>query len=404
MPVMKLPARILSLIGLVALSACGVSPKVRVERAPGNYSGQASATTRSTAPAAAGQRHVVVRGDTLYSIAFRNGLDVRDLIGWNQIAPPYTIFPGQPLRLSDPSQRVVAAPPVTTIKPQPAPTSAASSLPPASTVAIKPTAGTQPITEDASLPMAQPFAEDTVVSVSAQSRPTAPVRPAAGQPGSLIAAIGAAPQPSVSTTATPTPGFKPATTLIKPVDRTVGSAAASTPNAANPLPQTPSSTLPPASATSAPMPIAAVPVVTAPTVAAPVIVDVSGAVATRQGITWRWPTAGTLIRRFVAGDPTQQGIDISGQLGQPVLAVADGDVVYSGNGLLGYGEMIIVQHSPDYLSAYGHNQRRLVTEGSKVKGGQRIAEMGQRGSTVMLHFEIRQRGKPIDPLTYLPAR
>ncbi len=133
-------------------------------------------------------------------------------------------------------------------------------------------------------------------------------------------------------------------------------------------------------------------------------VDSSGPSQSREGISWRWPTTGNVIGRFVAGDPTQQGVDISGKLGQSVFAVAEGDVVYSGNGLLGYGEMIIVQHSPDYLSAYGHNQRRLVVEGDKVRAGQVIAEMGQRGSQVMLHFEVRRRGKPVDPLAYLPAR
>jgi len=134
------------------------------------------------------------------------------------------------------------------------------------------------------------------------------------------------------------------------------------------------------------------------------IIDTTAATLTRDGVVWRWPTAGKIIGRFVLGDPVQQGIDLAGVVGQPVLAAADGEVVYSGDGLLGYGELVIVKHSPDYLSAYGHNQRRLAAEGDQVKAGQVIAELGQRGSLSLLHFEIRKQGKPVDPLLYLPPR
>ena len=86
-------------------------------------------------------------------------------------------------------------------------------------------------------------------------------------------------------------------------------------------------------------------------------------------------------------------------------AAADGIVVYSGNGLIGYGELIIVKHSPGFLSAYGHNRKRLVNEGQSVKAGEQIAEMGRTGTTRdMLHFEIRYNGKPVDPLLYLPPK
>jgi lipoprotein NlpD len=123
------------------------------------------------------------------------------------------------------------------------------------------------------------------------------------------------------------------------------------------------------------------------------------------GIAWRWPGKGTLIGTYVAGDQLHQGIDIAGQAGDPVLAAADGDVVYSGNGLLGYGELIIVKHNASYLSAYGHNRKRLVQEGEHVKGGQQIAEMGSSASSRdELHFEIRKNGKPVNPLDYLPGR
>lgn len=128
-----------------------------------------------------------------------------------------------------------------------------------------------------------------------------------------------------------------------------------------------------------------------------------GGAAPIAGPTWRWPTRGQIIGRYVTGDQTQQGINIAGNAGQDVAAAADGVVVYSGAGLVGYGELIIIKHSDEWLSAYAHNRRRLVTEGSRVKAGEKIAEMGRTGAIRdMLHFEIRRNGKPVDPLQLLP--
>jgi lipoprotein NlpD len=127
--------------------------------------------------------------------------------------------------------------------------------------------------------------------------------------------------------------------------------------------------------------------------------------ASVTNIAWRWPTQGALIGRFAAGDNTRQGIDIAGSGGQSVTAAAAGTVVYSGSGLVGYGELIIIKHSDEWLSAYGHNRRRLVAEGAAVVAGQNIAEMGRTGANRdMLHFEIRRNGKPVDPLPLLPAQ
>lgn len=124
-----------------------------------------------------------------------------------------------------------------------------------------------------------------------------------------------------------------------------------------------------------------------------------------SGVAWRWPVDGGLLSRFTAGDPTKQGIDISGTAGAAVRAAGDGTVVYSGSGLVGYGELVIIKHSEQWLSAYGHNRNRLVEEGAKVKAGQQIAELGRTGaSRDMLHFEIRYNGKPVDPLLYLPKK
>lgn len=219
----------------------------------------------------------VQRGDTLYGIAFRNGIDVRDLAAWNGISAPYTIYPGQNLRLyprGGDASRVAAQPPVP----------ATSTLP----------SSTRPATTAAS-------PERPVVS---------PVAPTAPQPA-----------------------------------------------------------------------------------------------APASDIRWRWPAEGVLQNRFVAGEPTRQGIDITGDGGTPVNAAADGVVVYSGSGLVGYGELIIIKHNDAWLSAYGHNRARMVNEGALVKAGQQIAVMGRTGAPRdMLHFEIRYNGKPVDPLQHLPRR
>ncbi len=141
----------------------------------------------------------------------------------------------------------------------------------------------------------------------------------------------------------------------------------------------------------------------APVKASPVITPV-GAVA-RSASGWAWPSSGTLIGRFSSNGSLNKGIDIAGELGQPVLAASDGSVVYAGSGLRGYGELVIIKHSDTYVSAYGHNRRLLVREGQQVKVGQAIAEMGSTGADqVKLHFEIRRQGKPVDPLQYLPRR
>ena len=257
----RLCGRVLLLAGALAmLAACGRANVVRRE--------PARPAVQQAIPASGEYR--VLRGDTLYGIAFRHGLDYRQVAAWNGIRAPYTIYPGQIIRLTPGGRSVAQRPPPATSPPPPA----------------------------------------------GSSGPPPPARPSASPPP-----------------ATPT-------------------------------------------------------VVTGPAPSA-----------------WRWPADGPIVGRFAAGDPTRQGLDIAGNAGQPVRAAADGVVVYSGAGLVGYGELIIVKHSDEWLSAYGHNRRRLVAEGEPVKVGQQIAEMGRTGaSRDMLHFEIRRNGKPVDPLPLLPPR
>jgi lipoprotein NlpD len=170
--------------------------------------------------------------------------------------------------------------------------------------------------------------------------------------------------------------------------------AASKPSA-TPLPPAgkavqPAST--PATAASAPAPVSAPAVGAAP------------ASMVEDDVSFIWPARGDIVATF---DETKnrKGLDIGGVAGTPILAAADGKVVYAGSGLRGYGNLIIMKHSATYLTAYAHNQALLVKEEQVVKQGQKIAEMGNSDADqVKLHFEVRKMGKPVDPAKYLPIR
>ncbi|MEO6625019.1 MAG: peptidoglycan DD-metalloendopeptidase family protein [Burkholderiaceae bacterium] len=153
------------------------------------------------------------------------------------------------------------------------------------------------------------------------------------------------------------------------------------------------SAVPPVGPTSA-----AVVAVTAPTSAPAPLAAVSD-----DDVHWTWPAQGSLISGF--DEVKNKGVDIGGALGEPVLAAADGKVVYVGASLRGYGNLVILKHNNTYLTAYAHNQQLLVKEDQTVRRGQKIAEMGNSDADrVKLHFEVRRQGKPVDPLKYLPAR
>jgi len=321
----------------VVLAGCDVTrSSVVVTHSPGGYTPTHTATP---APAPPGGSYRVMKGDTLYSIAFRNKVDFRDLAGWNGIASPYTIWPGQDLRLSPPGHDNKPAPSHT------APVVVAATPPPGG--------GGQPHSVP---PPAQP---------AFQSVTNADVTPPA------------VPAPATTTNTPVVVAGKPAESIV-PVAVPVPPPSA--PNAAAP---------PPAPVEN---PSAATPIVT------------SGASRSAGGIAWRWPADGTMLKKFSSSDAIP-GIEIGGKAGDPVRSAADGVVVYSGNGLVGYGELVIIKHSDSFLSAYGHNRKRLVKEGEKVKAGQSVAEMGSSGATRdELQFQIRRDGNPVDPLQYLPAK
>ncbi|MFO7602463.1 MAG: peptidoglycan DD-metalloendopeptidase family protein [Gammaproteobacteria bacterium] len=228
----------------------------------GYYRRGAAYNPPMASPQKSADYYVVQKGDTLYSIAWQHGQDHREVAVWNNIRPPYTIFPQQRLRL------------------------------------IPPPATTSP-------------RQATVVSKAATSS-SAPTKP----------------QPSAAA-------------------------------------------------------------------------DASWA----KKLNWTWPAKGQLVSTFARNDPGRKGVDISGRLGQPVVAAADGIVVYSGSGLRGYGNLLIVKHNEEFFSAYAHNKNNRVKENQKVKAGQQIADMGNSGTdSVKLHFEIRRDGKPVNPLSYLPKQ
>ena len=178
------------------------------------------------------------------------------------------------------------------------------------------------------------------------------------------------------------PGQNPSTTTAATETRPVGAA--------------PAAPKPPASAASTAASAAAAAPAPAP---APSPAPSAGG----DDLNFMWPASGSLIAGF--DEARNKGYDISGKAGDPVLAAADGRVVYAGAGLRGYGNLIILKHNNTFLTAYAHNQTLLVKEDQNVRRGQKIAEMGSTDADrVKLHFEIRRQGKPVDPARYLPAR
>jgi lipoprotein NlpD len=210
------------------------------------------------------------------------------------------------------------------------------------------------------------------------------------------------PPPKNTVVAAPTPGFQPVgkeepppPPTPQPPDAPVSASSTVVVAGVGTVPATPTQ-----AAKGAP-PVVAAP---APSVDAPTPTIASGATRSAGGIGWRWPADGSLIKKFSAGDAIP-GIEVAGKNGDPIRAAADGVVVYSGNGLVGYGELVIIKHNDSFLSAYGHNRKRLVKEGEHVKSGQVVAEMGNTGaSRDELQFQIRRDGNPVDPLSYLPSR
>lgn len=369
---LRLPA-VLALTALLAACATGGEAPV-VDRSIDRDTPGARASGREAADPAP-DTHVVVRGDTLYGIAFRHGLDYRRVAMLNGIGEPYTIYPGQRLRLRE------AAPGPADARRDGDPARSGATLAGAARVEPPPAATARAIRAD-------PVARDGDTELYAVAESGGPRDPGPLALGPLEAVPAASAPPPPSSRQPP----RDANGGAAPAPGPLASAVAGAESA-------------PAGRGTVPSPAPAAAPAPAATVAAASPSVIAGPSRRAAGIDWRWPTAGTLITRFAAADPARQGIDIAGSDGQPIVAAAAGEVVYSGNGLIGYGELIIIKHSDEFLSAYGHNRRRLVAEGQRVSAGQVIAEMGRSGGQLyQLHFEIRRSGRPVDPLDFLPPR
>jgi len=327
--------------------------------------------------------YTVQRGDTLYAIALDHGLDYREVAAWNALPNPNVIFAGQQLRLRPPAGWKAPEPePDPGLTPQPSPKGSAVSGPPPSdalpggatqeVAARSPTSATEQV-------VARPLTPSAPVQAEALEGP-APVK--TGPKGIKVAYSDEA--------------------LARMRGEPVAPAQASAPPAATKPAPGPKPT-PPKTVAAAPQP--------APTAAAdkpvsqpaPAAKNASPPSEPASATGWIWPTQGTLLHGFSQGS-NPKGVAIGGDLGQSIVASAAGKVVYSGSGLRGYGNLIIIKHSETYLSVYAHNRKLLVKEGERVSKGQKIAEMGNLDAqTVALHFEIRRYGKPVDPLEYLPG-
>jgi len=275
-----------TLVLITGLAGCaGADPdNLRPWEKKGQSSDNATRSKDYGAKLEEGKPYVVVKGDTLYSIAFRLGIDFRELAARNGIQSPYIIKVGQTLRTAKPAVKSVKVTPKPVVK--------------APKVAVK----------------TAPSSQKPKKTAGKQSKVTS-------------------------------------------VTKSSSKSQASSDN-----------------------------------------------VNTSQSVSrWRWPSAGKVVRTYSSN--RHKGIDIAGKRGDPVKAAAAGKVVYAGTGVTGYGSLLIIKHNDTYLSAYGHNERLLVSENMNIQAGQQIATMGSSGTdTVKLHFELRRRGQPIDPLTLLPRR
>ena len=281
----------------------------------------------------ASDRYQVVKGDTLYSIAFRYGLDYRDLAKKNGIEPPYNIAVGQILALNLSSAK---APEYIVKKGD-----TLYSIAKANGQSVDFLAGVNDLTSPYTLEVGQKLSLARHNGNSAAVAKVENTVPVAGEKE-----------------------VKASTSTKETVAKTQKEEKVST--------------------------VATTPVV-------------SGKARTVSGVSWTWPTQGKVVKQFSLAEHGNKGIDIAGTRGQQVLAASDGQVVYAGNALRGYGNLVIINHDNEFLSAYAHNDVLLVKEGQKVKRGQQIAKMGSTdASSVGLHFEIRYRGQSVNPIKYLP--
>ncbi|MGY3870814.1 LysM peptidoglycan-binding domain-containing protein [Aeromonas crassostreae] len=340
------------LSGLLAACSSSTTPApVQGLSNDGFVRGVPSRQAGASKPNIQGRSYTVKRGDTLYSIAFNSGNDVPSLARLNGISPPYGIYPGQVLRLDGGA---------------------------------------------------------ALAPISAGSMSSGTARTYQVRRGDTLSSIGRQFGVSNQTLAQ-------RNNLSAPYNLNVGQTLNVGGTAAPSMPVVTASTSRPLTTASSGTTSA---FVTNKSVAQPASKAYAGtAVQNNNSVTqnnnsassshlaWHWPAKGRIVEGFSVAEQGNKGIDIAGTKGQPVYAASGGKVVYAGSALRGYGKLVILKHDDDYLSAYAHNDALRVREGDVVKGGAVIADMGSTDAPdVRLHFEIRYRGKSINPMGYLPKR
>ncbi|GAA3910462.1 hypothetical protein GCM10022228_21800 [Halomonas cibimaris] len=311
--------------------------------------------TAQTAP-----QYTVKSGDTLYGIAWEHNLDYRNLAALNDIAPPYNIYPGQTIRLRE-SARAGQA------RGQASPAANASGG--AVRDGLEPSIAGNAASGGAQTQQVDWLLPEKPVSNAGRDAQPAPDQPEADKGKAAKKAAKSesdAPKPAAE------PKTKPAAKTSKnqvakagqSQEKTAGAAASTTEQKREQRRYTPA-----------------------------------------KNIAWQWPVNGEVVGRFDDEGSITAGIDIAGEKGQSVKAAGPGIVVYAGSGVRGYGNLVLLKHNDQFLSAYAHNDSLSVSENDVVKAGETIATMGDSDAeNVRLHFEVRKDGEPQDPLTYLPSR
>jgi lipoprotein NlpD len=343
--------RVVCLIAFLVLAGCGSHPPVPVVDA--NPSVVVEGAQRADVPVQAREGfYIIKKGDNLYRIAIAHGVTTQDLVTWNALADETKLNIGQELRV----------------------------MPPEGVVEIKPIEAPAPITVvgDNGAPTGTPQVTTGEVATSTAS---------AGSTGSA-AGVGMLREPKGGKIAYSESALAQARAME----------GGTTPQPSEAIPPAP--TPAPAPAPTTPAVPAVPPPTPAPTPAA------APAPAAAEGVDWTWPVAGKVIRGFGknSGGEISRGIDVAGRKGEAILAAAAGKVTFVG-ALEKYGDFVVVRHDGDYLSVYAHTSKILVKRDQMVTKGQKIAEVGSSGTDQpKLHFEIRHKSEPVDPVKLLPPR
>ncbi|XWY19217.1 murein hydrolase activator NlpD [Bisgaard Taxon 45] len=352
-----------------------------------------------------GESYTVRKGDSMYLISYISGLSIKEIATLNNLSEPYTLSAGQVLKLSNKASTPSTMSPSsavgevgTSVKPVTQhfeiPRNPADNRPDYSKIDKGFYKGeTYTVRKGDTMYLIAYISGLDVKELASLNNMSEPYRLSVGQTlrvsnGRTASQPVTQPvtttvsQPAKTNEVTYTPGphgtqYGSDGTIIGPIKSGVSSA---------PAPMQPEPVIKPVESTSVPVPS-------------------TSSKHMISNVVWQWPTKGNIVQGFSTADGGNKGIDIAGSRGQAVNAAAAGRVVYAGNALRGYGNLIIIKHNDDYLSAYAHNESILVKDQQEVRAGQQIAKMGSSGTnSVKLHFEIRYKGKSVDPTRYLPKR